>query len=267
MEEAQLVLGEMNDQSPFVRWTKEGRKYQLGSILITQQPGSIAPQLLSQGDNFFSFHLISAGDLEALQRVNAHFSRDVLMQLLNEPIRGNAYFWSAPHQPFVLSARIESFERRYGGSPAEPVAAGLQATAAERFEEEHAEAIRRFAELVKKAIETTFMIKLWEHPLVNGEKRADLIGIKLFNLCSGIAKGPNDPELEPFFRESDKGPVAKDQPVLEALKRAGLFYAVAYPGGDRRKGQTQWVLLRRDRLDLPDTRRLHPYEDESLVTG
>lgn len=74
LEEAQSVLGEMNDQSPFVRWTKEVRKYQLGSILVTQQPASIAPQLLSQGDNFFAFHLISAGDLEALQRLGLLFA-------------------------------------------------------------------------------------------------------------------------------------------------------------------------------------------------
>lgn len=267
MEEAQSVLGEMNDQSPFVRWTKEGRKYQLGSILITQQPASIAPQLLSQGDNFFSFHLISAGDLEALQRVNAHFSRDVLTQLLNEPIRGNAYFWSAPHQPFVLSARIESFERRYGSEEAAPVAASLQSTAAERFEEEHTESLRHFAEMVKKAVEANYMIKLWEHPVVDGEVRPDLVGIKLFNLCTGVIKGPVEPALEPYFRESEKGPIAKDQPVLDALRRTELFVAVAYPDGGRRKGQTQWVLLRRERLELAPSRRLHPYDGESLVTG
>lgn len=113
IEEAQSVLSRVNDSSPFVEWTKEGRKYQLGSILVTQQPASIAEELLSQGDNFFAFHLISTGDLKALQRVNAHFSDDTLTQLLNEPIRGNAYFWSAPNQPFVLSARVESFEGKF----------------------------------------------------------------------------------------------------------------------------------------------------------
>lgn len=114
LEEAQSVLGKTaKDESPFVQWTKEGRKYSLGSILVTQQPGSITPELLSQGDNFFAFHLLSEHDLKTLQFHNAHFSDDILAHLLNEPIRGNAYFWSAPHQPFVLPARIRNFEHEY----------------------------------------------------------------------------------------------------------------------------------------------------------
>src|SRR5439155_5400687 len=57
------------------------------------------------------FHLLSADDLFSLKRANAHFSDDVLAALLNEPIPGNAYFWSAPHQPFVLPLKVSSFEQ------------------------------------------------------------------------------------------------------------------------------------------------------------
>jgi len=57
---------------------------------VTQQPGSIPAELLSQGDNFFVFHLLSAGDLLALKRANAHFSDDLLATLLNEPLVGHA---------------------------------------------------------------------------------------------------------------------------------------------------------------------------------
>lgn len=114
IEEAQTVLGKnMKEDSPFVRWVKEGRKYGLGAIMVTQQPGSIAPELLSQGDNFFVFHLLSAYDLRVLQSHNAHFSDDILTHLLNEPIRGNMFFWSAPNQPFVLPARVLNFEKLY----------------------------------------------------------------------------------------------------------------------------------------------------------
>ena len=43
IEEAQSVLGgKQSETSPFVEWVKEGRKYELGAILITQQPGSLA---------------------------------------------------------------------------------------------------------------------------------------------------------------------------------------------------------------------------------
>jgi hypothetical protein len=113
IEEAQNVLSaeKMKEDSPFVEWAKEGRKYNLGAILVTQQPGAISDQLLSQGDNFFALHLISSVDLDALKRNNAHFSDDILSYILNEPIEGNVYFWSAPSQPYVISAKVFSFEK------------------------------------------------------------------------------------------------------------------------------------------------------------
>jgi len=114
IEEAQSVLSAekmKEENSPFVEWAKEGRKYKLGAILVTQQPGAISDQLLSQGDNFFALHLISSADLDALKRNNAHFSDDILSYILNEPIEGNAYFWSAPSQPYVISAKVFSFEK------------------------------------------------------------------------------------------------------------------------------------------------------------
>jgi hypothetical protein len=126
IEEAQNVLSaeKMKEDSPFVEWAKEGRKYNLGAILVTQQPGAISDQLLSQGDNFFALHLISSVDLDALQRNNAHFSDDILSYILNEPIEGNAYFWSAPSQPYVISAKLFSFEK-YAEDKAKQVTAGL----------------------------------------------------------------------------------------------------------------------------------------------
>jgi hypothetical protein len=114
IEEAQSVLSAekmKEENSPFVEWAKEGRKYNLGAILVTQQPGAISDQLLSQGDNFFALHLISSADLDALKRNNAHFSDDILSYILNEPIEGNVYFWSAPSQPYVISAKVFSFEK------------------------------------------------------------------------------------------------------------------------------------------------------------
>ena len=37
------------DRNVFVRWVKEGRKYGLGCVLVTQQPSSISGQIISQG--------------------------------------------------------------------------------------------------------------------------------------------------------------------------------------------------------------------------
>lgn len=121
VEEAQAVLGNTSAgaDTPYVEWVKEGRKYDLGAVLVTQQPGSITPEILSQGDNWFVFHLLSAGDLRALQRANAHFSDDILTSLLNEPIPGNGVYWSsAGGKSYPIPVRVLSFERLY--RPADP---------------------------------------------------------------------------------------------------------------------------------------------------
>ncbi|WP_298277429.1 ATP-binding protein [Ferroplasma sp.] len=109
MEEAQSVIGQNTNYSTFVELAKEGRKYNLGGIFITQQPGSIPQDILSQGDNFFIFHLLSRGDLESLKRSNAHFSDDILTQILSEPTPGKCYMWTS-HQPFVLPVMIDDFD-------------------------------------------------------------------------------------------------------------------------------------------------------------
>lgn len=109
VEEAQTVLDETSGVSSFIDLAKEGRKYLLGGIFITQQPKSIPFDILSQADNFFVFHLLSQGDLIALQNANAHYSRDILTQLLSEPVKGKGYMWTSS-QPFVLPVQINNFE-------------------------------------------------------------------------------------------------------------------------------------------------------------
>jgi hypothetical protein len=115
VEEAQSVLNEhATAAEPYIAWVKEGRKYDLGALLITQQPGSIPIDILSQGDNWFIFHLLSSADLTTLQRANAHFSADILSVLLNEPIPGQGVFWSSVGgKPYPVSLRALSFEHRY----------------------------------------------------------------------------------------------------------------------------------------------------------
>ncbi|HHI71507.1 MAG TPA: DUF87 domain-containing protein [Rhodobacteraceae bacterium] len=115
VEEAQSVLNERASGSgPYIEWVKEGRKYDLGAVLITQQPASIANEILSQGDNWFVFHLLSAGDLQSIKKANAHFSSDILSTLLNEPIMGQGVFWSsATKKPYPIGLRVLSFEKKY----------------------------------------------------------------------------------------------------------------------------------------------------------
>jgi hypothetical protein len=115
IEEAQSVLNQVTTSTePYISWVKEGRKYDLGAVLVTQQPGSISSDILSQGDNWFVFHLLSGADLRSLQKANAHFSEDLLSVLLNEPIPGNGIFWSSVGgQAYPLSLRVLSFEQAF----------------------------------------------------------------------------------------------------------------------------------------------------------
>ncbi|MBO0795110.1 MAG: ATP-binding protein [Ktedonobacteraceae bacterium] len=86
----------------------------VGCLLITQQPGSIPVEILSQSENWFVLHLLSATDLRTLQHANSHYSRDLLALLLNEFIPGHAVMWSAvSSKPYPISLRILSFEHKY----------------------------------------------------------------------------------------------------------------------------------------------------------
>ncbi|HHY66623.1 MAG TPA: ATP-binding protein, partial [Alicyclobacillus sp.] len=120
VEEAQAVLDERSSAAePYIAWVKEGRKYDLGMLMVTQQPGSISTEILSQGDNWFIFHLLSAADLTTLRKANSHFSEDLLSSLLNEPIRRQGVFWSSVSgNPYPIPIRVLSFEGLY--SPRDP---------------------------------------------------------------------------------------------------------------------------------------------------
>lgn len=135
VEEAQSVLNEKAAGSePYIAWVKEGRKYDLGAVLITQQPGSIPNEILSQGDNWFIFHLLSASDLGNIKNANAHFSQDILSALLNEPIPGQGIFWSSSGgTPYPVAIRALSFENlhslrdpNYTGKTIKTFAQGLK---------------------------------------------------------------------------------------------------------------------------------------------
>jgi hypothetical protein len=218
IEEAQSVLGKSAaEESPFVRWVKEGRKYHLGAVLVTQQPGSISPELLSQGDNFFAFHLLSAHDLKTLQFHNAHFSDDVLAHLLNEPIRGNAYFWSAPHQPFVLPARVRSFEHEYPTAAArraqldKAVDTGLGevASAEERMVQRLAQSVRQLVTQGKLKVEA----------MAEDDSR---VLIYKWHLAAKVAELMDDEERGEYCLARGRGKFAQDRILEKVIASTGL---------------------------------------------
>lgn len=175
IEEAQSVLGgsSQSEDGPFVSWVKEGRKYDLGALLITQQPGSLPQELLSQGDNFFVFHLLSQGDLISLKKANAHFSEDLLATLLNEPLVGNGVYWSsAPgtdrrSRPYPVSVRVLSFEDSYAMADPDyslPAPASFATQARTAVEERRSEARTASASLAASHPQGTTSVAAGEEP-------------------------------------------------------------------------------------------------------
>ena len=196
IEEAQTVLSsKMKETSPFVRWAKEGRKYGLGAILITQQPGAIANELLSQGDNFFAFHLLSEGDLRALQRANAHFSNDILANILNEPIKGNAYFWSAPDQPFILPVRITDFNKYAKGKSS---AKFPTKTAVEEFKEIYPTLEGELLKFTKSSIEENPKLFIFSNITLDGIRVENQICFSHLQLRLLVAESLSSEAVDQF---------------------------------------------------------------------
>ena len=112
VEEAQNVISEefvKSNANPFVRVAKEGRKFKMGMIAITQRPSAIAEEIRSQAENFFAFYMGNSDDIKALVRSNINYDGVISQFLQTETIRGNLYMVSAD-QSFALPVRVIKFE-------------------------------------------------------------------------------------------------------------------------------------------------------------
>jgi len=261
IEEAQSVLSKQaKDDSPFVQWVKEGRKYGLGSIMVTQQPGSLAPELLSQGDNFFAFHLLSAHDLKTLQTHNAHFSDDVLASLLNEPIKGNCYFWSAPDQPFVLPARILDFEQLAKTALAQETVSTPINTKAGQFTTEIRRAEQQLAQFVK-AVLTDGQVEFYEVEEGLQTGTVHVVACYKPRLAAAVAECLDDTMKGRFCPINSS--YVTDSALERALLESGIIKHVCSVKAERpstgKKGE--YYLIPKDALGTTITCR------ETLTTG
>lgn len=112
VEEAQNVLSDelvTTNANPFVRLAKEGRKFGLGLVAITQRPSAISEEIRTQADNFFVFHMGNTDDIKALVKSNIHYDGVISKFIQRETIKGNLYLVSSD-QPFVLPVRVIRFE-------------------------------------------------------------------------------------------------------------------------------------------------------------
>jgi len=116
VEEAQNVLSEefvRSNANPFVRVAKEGRKFGLGLIAITQRPSAISEEIRTQAENFFSFYMGNTDDIKALIKSNINYDGVIARFIQSETIPGNLYMVSA-NQSFVLPLRVKEFEKMEG---------------------------------------------------------------------------------------------------------------------------------------------------------
>jgi len=112
VEEAQNVLSDefvKSNANPFVRVAKEGRKFGLGVIAITQRPSAISEEIRTQAENFFSFYMGNSDDIRALVKSNINYDGVIAKFIQTETIPGNLYMVSA-NQSFALPLRVTEFE-------------------------------------------------------------------------------------------------------------------------------------------------------------
>ena len=113
VEEAQNVLSEefiKSTANPFVRVAKEGRKFGIGLIAITQRPSAIAEEIRTQAENFFAFYMGNSKDIKALVESNINYGGVISNFLQKETILGNMYMVSS-NQSFALPMRVVWFEK------------------------------------------------------------------------------------------------------------------------------------------------------------
>ncbi len=113
VEEAQNVLSDefvRSNANPFVRVAKEGRKFGLGLVAITQRPSAISEEIRSQAENFFVLHMGNSKDIKALVESNINYDGVISKFIQSETIKGNLYMVSAD-QSFTLPARVIEFEK------------------------------------------------------------------------------------------------------------------------------------------------------------
>jgi DNA helicase HerA-like ATPase len=113
VEEAQNVLSEefvKSNANAFVRVAKEGRKFGLGLIAVTQRPSAISDEIRTQAENFFAFHMGNADDIKALTKSNINYEGVIANFIQCETIPGNLYMVSSD-QAFALPIRVNEFEK------------------------------------------------------------------------------------------------------------------------------------------------------------
>lgn len=114
IEEAQNYLSKEQVAAGTGIWerlAKEGRKFHLGLVYVTQQPSAIDEKISSQTENIIALHMSNGADTMFLNRIKDKFDELTCKFLKDEAQKGLAYIYAEPHQPFVLPAQIHKFDK------------------------------------------------------------------------------------------------------------------------------------------------------------
>ena len=113
VEEAQNVLSDelvKTNANPFVRCAKEGRKFGLGMVAITQRPSAISEEIRTQAENFFAFYMGNSDDIKALVKSNINYDGVISTFIQTETIPGNLYMVTSD-RAFAVPIRVLEFEK------------------------------------------------------------------------------------------------------------------------------------------------------------
>jgi len=113
VEEAQNVLSDelvKTNANPFVRCAKEGRKFGLGMVAITQRPSAISEEIRTQAENFFTFYMGNSDDIKALVKSNINYDGVISSFIQTETIPGNLYMVTSD-RAFAVPVRVLEFEK------------------------------------------------------------------------------------------------------------------------------------------------------------
>lgn len=113
IEEAQnyLKTEEIKGGSIYERVAKEGRKFHIGLVYVTQQPSAIDMSITSQTENIIAMHMSNRQDCNMLHEIKDKFDKLTCKFLKDEAQKGLAYLFAEPHQPFVLPCQIHKFDK------------------------------------------------------------------------------------------------------------------------------------------------------------
>jgi ABC-type oligopeptide transport system ATPase subunit len=112
IEESQNYLSKeelSSGNSIYERLAKEGRKFHLGLVYVTQQPSAIDFSVTSQTENIIALHMSNETDCLILNKIKDKFDLLTCKFLKDEAAKGLSYCYSEPHQPFVLPCQIKEF--------------------------------------------------------------------------------------------------------------------------------------------------------------